>query len=114
MKRLVIALAVSAAALVGGSAANAASNDVKAKADKGVSRSTDISSQHRHHHGNGHRHHHGHGYYRPHHGHGYYRPHHGHGYYRPHHGHGYYRPHGYYGGGPGISLSFGSGGYRGW
>ena len=24
------------------------------------------------------------------------------------------RPHGYYGGGPGISLSFGSGGYRGW
>ena len=36
MKKLVIALAVSAAALVGGSAANAASNDAKARADKGV------------------------------------------------------------------------------
>jgi Ni/Co efflux regulator RcnB len=115
MKRLVIALAVSAAALVGGSAANAASNDVKAKADRGVSQSTDISSQHRHHHGNGHRHHHGHGYYRPHHGHGYYRPHHRHGYYRPYYNsYGYQRPYGYYGGGPGISFSFGSGGYRGW
>jgi hypothetical protein len=51
MKKLVIALAVSAAALVGGSAASAASNGVKAKADRGVSQSTDISSQHRHHHG---------------------------------------------------------------
>ena len=104
MKKLLIAMAVSAAALVGGSAANAADNGVKAKDRAGVTHSsTDFSSQrrhwHRHHHWGhrhwGHRHHWRHGYYRPY-----------------HNSYGYYgRP--YYGG-PGVTFSFGGGGYRGW
>jgi hypothetical protein len=45
MKRLFIAMAVSAAALLGGSAANAADNTVKAKAATDVAQqSTDFSS----------------------------------------------------------------------
>jgi hypothetical protein len=85
MKYLFVAMAIGAAALAGGSAANAA--DGKARPNARASQSTDISAQHRHGH-------HGH---RPHH----WRPHH-HGYYRPHYrSYGYYpRHHRYYGGGP--------------
>ena len=36
-----------------------------------------------------------------------------HNYYAPR-AYGYSRPYGYYGGGPGVTFSFGSGGYRGW
>ena len=44
---------------------------------------------------------------------------HRHGYYRPHSPYynsygAYQRPYGYYGGGPAISFSFGSGGHRGY
>ena len=104
MKRLLIAMAVGGAALLGSSAAKAADNTVKAKTATNVtqSTSTDISSRRRYHH---------YGYrYRP-----YYRS---YGYApRPYYGGGYGGP--YYGGGygyggPGISFSFGSGGYRGW
>ena len=106
MKKLAIVFAVGAAALLGGSAANAADNTVKAKAATDVTQqSTDFSSRHRHYR---HRHY---GYrtygYRP------YRP-----YYRsygyapgPYYG-GYGRGYGY--GGPSISFGFGGGGYRGW
>jgi hypothetical protein len=110
MKKLAIAFAVGAAALMGGSAAYAADNAVKAKPGTDVTQSriatqssTDISSQHRHrhwrHHHWGHRHH-----YRP-----YYRS---YGYYAPRR-YGHYGPR-YYGGGPGVTFSFGTGGYRGW
>ena len=108
MKRLFIAVAVSAAALLCGSAANAADNTVKAKAATDVTQSsTDISSRGRHYRHYGYRH------YRP-----YYRS---YGYApRPYYGGyggGYDRP--YYGGGfgyggPGVTFSFGGGGYRGW
>ena len=47
MKKLAIVFAVGAAALLGGSAANASDNTVKAKASTGVSQSTDFSSRHR-------------------------------------------------------------------
>ena len=96
MKRLFIAVAVSAAALLGGSAANAADNTVKAKAATDVTQqSTDFSSHRR--------------YYR-HYGYRHYRP-----YYRSY----AYAPRRYYGGGygyggPSVSFSFGGGGYRGW
>ena len=99
MKRLFNAVAVSAAALLGGSAANAADNTVKAKAATDVTQqSTDFSS-----HGRYYRHyrHYGYRHYRP-----YYRS---YGYVpRPYYGGGY----GY--GGPSVSFSFGGGGYRGW
>jgi hypothetical protein len=84
MKKLAIVLAVGAAALLGGSAANAVDNTVKAKAATDASESTDFSSHRRHWR---HRHwHHRHW----------------------HHGHypRYYRSYGY---GPGISLYFGGG-----
>jgi len=108
MKRFLIAVAVSAAALLGGSAANAADNTVKAKAATDVTQSsTDISSRGRHYRHYGYRH------YRP-----YYRSYgyaprpyyggYGGGYDRPYYGGGY----GY--GGPGVTFSFGGGGYRGW
>ena len=110
MKKTMIAIAIGAAALMGGTAANAASNDAAkpetAKQATGTSQSTDISAGRRHHHWHGHR-----GWHRHHHHHGYYRS------YRPNYynSYGYYgRPHGYYGGGPGVTFSFGSGGYRGW
>ncbi len=110
MKKLAIVFAVGAAALLGGSAANAADNTVKAKAATDVTQSsissTDISSRRRYRHYS-YRH------YRP-----YYRsygyaprPYYGGydgGYDGPYYGRGY----GY--GGPGISFSFGGGGYRGW
>src|SRR6266850_2026463 len=109
MKKLAIVFAVGAAALFGGSAANAADNTVKAKAATGVTQSsTDISSRHRHwrrYHHYGYRH------YRP-----YYRSYgyaprpyyggYGGGYGGPYYGGGY----GY--GGPGVTFSFGGG--RGW
>jgi hypothetical protein len=109
MKKLAIILAVGTAALMG-SAANAADNSAKAKASAGVtkSQSTDISSRHRHGHWRGHHHHHRHW------GHRHNRPHYNsYGYYAPR-SHGYYGGPRYYGGGPGVTFSFGSGGYRGW
>ena len=105
MKKLSIVFAVGAAALLGGSAANASDNTVKTKAATDVTQpATDVSSRGRHHRHYGHRH------YR-HYGYRSYRPYYGNSY-------GYYAPRPYYGGygygGPGISFSFGSGGYRGW
>ena len=108
MKKLAIVFAVGAAALMGGSAANAADNSVKAKTSPDVTQSsTDISSRS-----------------------------------ATDIGaaitttiatgatvitgrittatattprvHGYYGGPRYYGGGPGVTFSFGSGGYRGW
>ena len=110
MKKLAIVFAVGAAALMGGSVASAADKSVKAKSSLGVTQSsTDISSRHRHGHWRGHHHHHRHW------GHRHYRPYHNsYGYYAPR-SYGYYGggPR-YYGGGPGVTFSFGSGGYRGW
>ena len=113
MKKLAIVFAVGAAALMGGSA-YAADNAVKSKSSTDATRSpiaaqspTDISAQHRHRHWHGHHHGHRHWHHR------HYRPHYGsYNYYAP-------RPYGYsgpryYGGGPGVTFSFGSGGYRGW
>jgi len=101
MKKIVIAMAVGAAAVLGGSAANAGTNELKANPGIEVSRSTDVSARSRHHH------------WRPHYT---YRQHYRHGYYRPYYNSygAYQRPYGYYGSGPGVSFSFGSGGYRGW
>jgi hypothetical protein len=103
------------AALIGGSTAYAADNAAKSRplTDVAQSRiatqsSTDISAQHRHRHWHGH-HHWGHRHYRPYYGsYNYYAPR-SYGYYGPRH----YGPR-YYGGGPGVTFSFGSGGYRGW
>jgi hypothetical protein len=108
MKKFFIAMGVSAAALLGGSVANATDNTVKAKAATDVTQSstssTDISSRRRYRH-YGYRH------YRPHYRSYGYAP-------RPYYG-GYGGGYGgpYYGGGyggPGVTFSFGSGGYRGW
>jgi hypothetical protein len=107
MNKLAIMIAVGAAALLGGSAANAA-DTVKAKASTVVTQqSIDISSRGRHY--RTHRHY-GYRNYRPYHGnsYGYYRP-------RPYYGGGYGGP--YYGGGYGYggpSISFGFGGGRGY
>src|SRR5215203_5155258 len=111
MKKLAIVFAVGVAALMGGSAAYAADSAVKSKSstDAAQSRiatqpSTDISAQYRHR-WHGHHHHHwGHRHYRPYYG--------SYNYYAPRR-YGYYGPR-YYGGGPGVTFSFGSGGYRGW
>jgi hypothetical protein len=104
MKKLAIVVAVGAAALIGGSAANAADNAARAKPSNAVTQTpTDISSQHRRHWH--HRHHHwGHRHY--------YRPHYNsYNYYGPRR-YGYYGPR-YYGhrhyGGPGVTFSFGGG-----
>jgi hypothetical protein len=109
MKKLAIVFAVGAAALMGGSAAYAADNSVKAtdvtKSRVATQSSTDISSRHRHGHWRGHHRHWGHHHYRP-----YYNS---YGYYAPR-SYGYYGGPRYYGGGPGVTFSFGSGGYRGW
>jgi Ni/Co efflux regulator RcnB len=116
MKKLVVAIAVGAAALAGASAANAAS-PVKAKSgvmtdaqtnQSQANRSTDFSARHRGHHWHGHNHWRHHGYYRPHYrSYGYYPR--SYGYYPR--SHGYYGggPYGYYGGGPGVTFSFGGG-----
>ena len=103
MKKLAIVFAVGAAALLGGSAANAADNTVKAKAATDVTQpSTDFSSRGRHYR---HYRHYGYRHYRPYYGNSYgYAP-------RPYYG-GYDRGYGY--GGPGVTFSFGGGGYRGW
>jgi hypothetical protein len=103
MKKLAIVFAVGAAALLGGSAVNAADNTVKAKAATDVTQqSTDFSSRGR--------------YYR------HYR-HYGYRSYRPYYGNSYgYAPRPYYGGygggygygGPSVTFGFGGGGYRGW
>src|SRR5229473_5476764 len=107
MKKLAIVFAVGAAALLSGSAANAADNTVKAKAATDVTQSsissTDISSRRRYRH-YGYRH------YRP-----YYRS---YGY-APRYYESYgYAPRPYYGGygygGPSVTFGFGGGGYRGW
>jgi hypothetical protein len=99
MKNLAIVLAVGAAALLGGSAANASDNAVKAKAATGVTQSsTDISSRGRH--WRGHRY----MTYR------HYRP---YGYAQPYYGSYGYAPQPYYygGGGPIVSFGFGGGGW---
>jgi hypothetical protein len=106
MKKLAIVFAVGAAALLGGSAANAADNTVKAKAATDVTqRSTDFSSRGRHYRHYGYRHygyrHYGYRSYRPYYG---YAP-------QPYYG-GYGRGYGY--GGPSVTFGFGGGGYRGW
>ena len=93
MKKLTIAtaIAVSAAALLGGSAANATDNAVNVKAATDVTQSTDFSSRGRH--WRYHRHWH-------------------HSYYRPYYGsYGYYPQPYYYGGGPVVSFGFGGGGW---
>jgi len=107
MKKLAIVFAVGAAALLGGSAVNAAYNTVKAKAATDVTQqSTDFSSRGRHYRHYGYRsgyRHYGYRSYRPYYGNSYgYAP-------RPYYG-GYDRGYGY--GGP--SVSFGFGGGRGW
>ena len=105
MKMLAIIFAVGAAALLGGSAASAADNTVKAKAVADVTeQSTDVSARRRHHR---HYRHYGYRQYRPYYGNSYaYAP-------RPYYG-GYNRGYGYGYGGPSISFGFGGGGYRGW
>ena len=114
MKKLAIVFAVGAAALMGGSAAYAADNAVKSKSSTDAAQSRIAATQsldrlqraYRHRHWRGHHHHHwGHRHYRPYYGsYDYYAP-------RPY---GYYGHPRYYGGGPGVTFSFGSGGYRGW
>jgi hypothetical protein len=107
MKKLAIVFAVGAAALLGGSGANAADNTVKAKAGSDAAQqSTDFSSRGRHY--RNYRHY-GHRNYRP-----YYRNSYGYAA-RPYYGGGYGGP--VYGGGYGYggpSISFGFGGGRGW
>jgi hypothetical protein len=112
MKKLAIVFAVGAAALLGGSAANAADNTVKAKAATDVTqRATDFSSRGRHY--RNYRHYGYRGYRRPYYGNSYgYAP---RAYYGGGYGGGYGGP--YYGGGYGYggpSISFGFGGGRGW
>ena len=106
MKKLAIVFAVGAASLMGGSAAYAADSAVKSKSSTDAAQiPTDISAQYRHRHWHGHHHHWRHRHYRPYYGsYNYYAP-------RPY---GYYGHPRYYGGGPGVTFSFGSGGYRGW
>jgi hypothetical protein len=112
MKKLAIVFAVGAAALLGGSAANAADNTMKTKAATDVTQqSTDFSSRGRHYRHYGYRsgyRHYGYRSYRPYYGNSY-------GYAsRPYYGGGYDRGYGYGYGGPGVTFSFGGGGYRGW
>jgi hypothetical protein len=103
MKNLVVAMAVAAAALMGGTAAHAASTGEAGQGAR-TSQATDIGarSKHRHAYRHHHRHHNHwrHGYYRP-----YYNS---YGYYHRPYGY-YHRPYGYYGGGPGVTFSFGTG-----
>ncbi|WP_081851434.1 hypothetical protein [Bradyrhizobium sp. URHD0069] len=109
MKQLAIVFAVGAAALLGGSTANAADNTVKAKADV-TQQPTDFSSRDRHY--RNYRHYGYRSYRRPY-GSSYgYAP-------RPYYGSGYGGGYGgpYYGGGYGYggpSVSFGFGVGRGW
>jgi hypothetical protein len=106
MKKLIIATAIGAAALLGSSAANAADNTVKAKAATDVTQSpTDISSQRRYYRRYGYRH------YRPHYRSYGYAP---RRYYGGGYGGGPYYGGGYGYGGPSVTFGFGGGGYRGW
>src|SRR3954471_18320254 len=106
MNKTMIALAVGVAALLGGSAANAAGPDVKAK-NTTEATATDVSSRGRHH-SHMHRYHRHYGMYRGHHyRYGGYRPYYNSYGYSPSYGYAQ-RPYGYYGGGPGVSFSFGS------
>jgi hypothetical protein len=110
MKKLVLAIAVAGTALLGGSAANAADNNntVKANAANDVAtQPTDLSARKRHHSRRHYRtgRHWSYRHYRP-----YYRS---YGYApRPYYGDPYGYRYGY--GGPGVTFSFGTGGYRGW
>jgi hypothetical protein len=110
MKKLVLAIAVAGTALLGGSAANAADNNntVKASAANDVAtQPTDLSARKRHHSRRHYRtgRHWSYRHYRP-----YYRS---YGYApRPYYGDPYGYRYGY--GGPGVTFSFGTGGYRGW
>jgi len=108
MKKLAIVFAVGAVALLGGSAANATDNTVKAKAATDVAQqSTDFSSRGRHYRHYGYRHY-GYRHYRPHWGNSY-------GYYAPRPYYGSYGPgYGYGYGGPSVTFGFGGGGYRHW
>jgi hypothetical protein len=102
MKKLAIVFAFGAAALLGGSAANAVDNTVEAKAETDAQQSTDFSSRGRHYR---HYRHYGYRSYRPYYGNSYgYAP-------EPYYG-GYGRGYGY--GGPSVTFGFGGGGYRGW
>jgi Ni/Co efflux regulator RcnB len=110
MKKLVLAIAVAGTALLGGSAANAADNNntVKASAANDVAtQPTDVSARKKHHSRRHYRtgRHWSYRHYRP-----YYRS---YGYApRPYYGDPYGYRYGY--GGPGVTFSFGTGGYRGW
>ena len=110
MKKLAIVFAVGAAALLGGSAANATDSTVKAKTSADATQSTDISSRNRYS-----RRYYG---YRPHYrSYGYAPRYYRGGYGRPYYGGGYGGP--YYGsgygyGGPSVTFGFGGGGFRGW
>lgn len=121
MRKLAIAIAVGAAALLGGTAANADNSAKTEGATVGTSQATDFSAHRRHRH-YGHRHH-------RHYGHRHHRHHRSYGYYAPRRS--YYAPQAYYAqpyygggygyGGPSISLGFGGiglgfGGHRhhGW
>src|SRR6202521_6364952 len=98
MKKLAVVFAVGAAALLGGSAANATDTTVKAKAATDVTQSTDISSRRRHYRHYGYRH------YRPHYRSYGYAP-------RPYYGDSYgYAPRPYYGG---YDRGYGYGGAGG-
>jgi Ni/Co efflux regulator RcnB len=110
MKKLVLAIAVAGTALLGGSAANAADNNntVNASAANDVAtQPTDVSARKKHHSRRHYRtgRHWSYRHYRP-----YYRS---YGYApRPYYGDPYGYRYGY--GGPGVTFSFGTGGYRGW
>lgn len=97
MTKLAIVFGVCAAALFGGSVANAADKSVKVQAT-GIEQISEFSSQHRRHH----RHHSRHRHVRP------YAD--SYGYYAPR----YYAPQPYYyGGGPSIGFGFGGGHFGG-
>ncbi len=102
MKKLAIMFALGAAVLTGSSVANAADPSAK-KPAAAAQFPTDFSSQHRHWRG----HHHRHWGYNRHWGHRHYRPYYNSYGYAPR-GYGYYGPR-YYGGGPGVTFSFGGG-----
>ena len=97
MKKLAIVFAAGAAALIGGSAANAADGGMRSKGSTdAMQTATDFSAHRRHW-----RHHWHHHHYRP-----YYRS---YNYYAPRSYGPRYYGHRYYGGGPGVTFSFGSG-----
>lgn len=106
MKKIAFAIAVGAAALLGGTTANAGNRVKTDSATYGTSQSTDFSAhrRHRHHGHRHHRHHRGYGYYAP--RRVYYAP-------QPYYTQPYYGGGGYGYGGPSIGLGFGGGGFGG-